>query len=324
MISILLPVYNGAKTLDETLHSILEQSFQQYELILVDDGSIDASESVYQKINDPRLKIYKKQNTGLASTLNYGLGLCKFDFVSRIDQDDLMENNFLSSHLEIFRKFPETICVTNWSTKINEKGEICGSIKPSTFSGIRRIDNLFLNKIVHSSVTFKKFEVIKLGGYPTDKNIQPPEDYLLWSKMFDNHKDPFYVIPKFLTRYRVTGNSMTQSNPKIAINAKSISKNNLLNFSFIQYNKNYSNWVDYVSSRMHVTDTRSELKYLFISIRILLRIFQINRIGFSWNSLLSFLDIFARIHLPNNLKSFGKLILSRLHTLGLFDYLIAK
>lgn len=316
MISILLPVYNGAGTLDKTLHSILEQDFQQYELILVDDGSIDASESVYQKINDPRFKIYKKQNTGLASTLNYGLGLCKFDFVSRIDQDDIMENNFLSSHLEIFTKYPETLCVTNWATKINEKDQICGYIKPSIDSGIRRIENLFLNKIVHSSVTFKKFAVIKLGGYPTDRNIQPPEDYLLWTKIFDNHKDPFYVIPKFLTRYRVTRKSMTHLNPKIAINAKSISKNNLLNVSFIQYNKNYSNWAEYACSRIHLTDTRNELKYFFISIRILLRIFQINRISFSWNSLVSFIDIFARIQLPNNLKSFGKLILSRLRILG--------
>ena len=316
MISILLPVYNGAETLDETLHSILEQDFQQYELILVDDGSFDASESVYQKINDPRFKFYKKRNTGLASTLNYGLSLCKFDFVSRVDQDDIMENNFLSSHLEIFTKYPETICVTNWATKINEKGEICGSIKPSIYSGIRRSENLFLNKIVHSSVTFRKFEVIKLGGYPTDRNIQPPEDYLLWNKMFDNHKDPFYVIPKFLTRYRVTRKSMTQLNPKIALNAKSISKNNLLNISFIQYNKNYSKWAEYASSRIHLADTRSELMYFFISIRILLRIFQINRIGFSLSSIISFLDIFARIHLPNNLKSIGKLILRRLRTLG--------
>lgn len=315
MISVLLPVYNGEKTLDETLRSIFNQDFSKYEVILVDDGSTDGSEFVYKKINDPRLKIYKKQNTGLAPTLNYGLSRCNFEFVSRIDQDDIMEKDFLSSHLEIFRMFPETICVTNWAIKINEKNEICGSIKPSNESGIRRIENLFINKIVHSAVTFKKFEVIKLGGYPTDENIQPPEDYLLWSKMFHNHKDPFYVIPKSLTRYRVTRKSMTQSNPKIAINAKSISKNNLLNVSFIQYSKNYSKWAEFASSRIHLTDTGNELKNFFISIRILLRLFKMNRINFSCNSLVSFLDIFAHIHLPNNLKSFGKLILSRLRTL---------
>jgi glycosyltransferase involved in cell wall biosynthesis len=315
VISVLLPVYNGEETLDETLRSILKQDFPQYEVILVDDGSTDESESVYKKINDPRLKIYKKQNTGLASTLNYGLSLCNFEFVSRIDQDDIMEKDFLSSHLEIFRKFPETICVTNWAIKINEQNEICGSIKPSIESGIRRIENLFFNKIVHSAVTFKKLEVFELGCYPTDRRIQPPEDYLLWSKLFENHKDPFYVIPKFLTRYRVTRKSMTQLNPKIALNAKLISQNNLLAISFIRDNKNYLNWVEYASSRVHISGTRNRLRHMLISIRILLRIFQFNSVGFSLKSLISFLDIFTRIQLPNNLKSVGKLIQSQLRTL---------
>ena len=96
MISILLPVFNGCKTLSETLDSIFDQNFKEFELLLVDDGSTDDSSEIYEKINDSRLRLFRKKQTGLASTLNYGIQRASYEFISRIDQDDIMHAERLS------------------------------------------------------------------------------------------------------------------------------------------------------------------------------------------------------------------------------------
>ena len=303
MITILLPVFNGFKTLSETLDSIFDQDFKDFELLLVDDGSTDNSSEIYERIPDTRLRIFKKKQTGLASTLNYGIQRASYEFISRIDQDDIMENDFITNHINAFKSNPSKICVTNWALKINEKSEIQGKIMPSINPNLQRFEILFLNKYVHSAVTFRKSVVLQLGGYPTDSKIQPPEDYFLWSKLFANYSDPFYVIPKFLTRYRVTSGSMTQSDLKIAKNAQAICVSNLSNCLNTK-NQNYLDWVRYASSRVHLIDSQNEIRRLPQTVWILLKLCYMNNVKFSWYSLASVLGLVGRISLPKNTKDF--------------------
>jgi glycosyltransferase involved in cell wall biosynthesis len=306
MISILLPVFNGFKTLSETLDSIFDQNFKNFELLLVDDGSTDNSSEIYEKIDDNRLRLFRKKQTGLASTLNYGIQRASYEFISRIDQDDLMENDFLTNHINAFKSNPSKICVTNWALKIDEKNKVKGEIKPSLNPNLQRLEILFLNKYVHSAVTFRKSEILKLGGYPTDSKIQPPEDYFLWSKLFVNYNDPFYVIPKFLTRYRVTSGSMTQSDSEIAKNAQAICVANLTNCLNTE-NKSHLEWVKYASYRIHRIDSKNEIKRLPQTILILVQLCNITNVKLSFYSLISVLGLVARICLPKNAKAFIRL-----------------
>jgi glycosyltransferase involved in cell wall biosynthesis len=305
MISILLPVHNGEDTLSQTLNSIFNQDFHNFELLLIDDGSSDQSSKIYNEYNDPRMRIFKNKQAGLAATLNFGLKEASFDLISRIDQDDLMEPNYLTKHLEVFRDYPKKICVTHWAWKIDEKGEICGKIMPSQDDALQQFEILFINKYVHSGITFKKSEVLKLGGYPTDISVQPPEDFFLWSKIFTSYNNPFYVIPLFLTRYRVRNNSMTQSNPVIAENAKNIALYNLSQL-LIHNGEKSSVWAHYASSMIHDQNSFSSIRQFPYTLLFVYKLFRTCNVKFSIASLRVLLEIIARIHLPHNLRNFVK------------------
>ncbi|MBK7981678.1 MAG: glycosyltransferase family 2 protein [Ignavibacteriae bacterium] len=95
MISVLLPVYNGEKYLSQSIKSILNQTFRDFEFIIVDDGSIDNTEKIVSSFHDTRIKYIKKDHTGLADTLNYGLKLANYDWVARMDADDISLPNRL-------------------------------------------------------------------------------------------------------------------------------------------------------------------------------------------------------------------------------------
>lgn len=310
MISIILPVRNGFKTISQTLDSIFSQSFKNFELILIDDGSRDKSASVYNTYEDHRLKLFKNEQMGLARTLNFGIRQATFDLISRIDQDDIMEVDYLSEHLNILQNLKSVVCVTNWARKINEANSVIGSIKPSENLDLQRVEIQFLNKYVHSAVSFRKSEVLKLGGYPTDPKLQPPEDYYLWSALFYNHYNPFHVIPKYLTRYRVTNGSMTQSDPEIAQRAKSIAYLNLC-YSLKNLGVQDREWANYASSRIHVLNTKNDFRRLIQTILIVTRLFKTNNVKFTASTVLSLLELIGRIHSPNFIRKFATIIFRR-------------
>jgi glycosyltransferase involved in cell wall biosynthesis len=101
--SVVVPTYNRANFLEKTLRSLLNQSFQNFEIIVVDDGSTDNTESHIQKIDDTRVRYYKKQNGGVSSARNYGLQFAKGDFINFFDSDDIAYPN----HLEEANKYIE-------------------------------------------------------------------------------------------------------------------------------------------------------------------------------------------------------------------------
>ncbi|MGL4452579.1 MAG: glycosyltransferase [Sarcina sp.] len=103
MISIILPVYNGEKYIQSAIKSVLAQTYQNLELIIVDDGSIDKTKEVINKFDDKRIKYIYQQNKGQAGARNKGLDLAKGDFIGFIDADDIYERNKLEEQIEILK-----------------------------------------------------------------------------------------------------------------------------------------------------------------------------------------------------------------------------
>src|SRR5437660_806769 len=89
LVSVLLPVYNGARFLEGGIESILSQSYRNIELIIINDGSSDDSAQIISKFHDPRIRAYSQENQGLAATLNRAIHLAKGEYLARQDQDDL-------------------------------------------------------------------------------------------------------------------------------------------------------------------------------------------------------------------------------------------
>ena len=105
-VSILLPVYNSETTIQETIDSILCQTYSDFELVIINDGSSDKSEQIIGQYSDKRIRYYKnEQNKGLIYTLNRGLDLCNGEYIARIDADDIM----LPTRLEKQTNYMDTL-----------------------------------------------------------------------------------------------------------------------------------------------------------------------------------------------------------------------
>ena len=156
MISILLPVYNGEKFLKSTINSMLNSTYKKFELVIVNDGSTDKSESIIKSFDDDRISLYYKSNSGLVDTLNYGIKKCSNEIIMRMDADDLIHPLKIEKQLKAFQK-SDTILMGTEGYLINNNDEVTGNIKlPYSHSDIL---NSLLNlkpSFIHPSImTYK-------------------------------------------------------------------------------------------------------------------------------------------------------------------------
>lgn len=112
-IDILIPTYNGAKWIKDTIYSILSQNFKDFKIIISDDASTDNTISLIKKIKDSRIKIYShQQNLGYPGNLQRGRGYCQSEFLFLMGQDDILAKNILKKYINIFKKYPQIGAIT--------------------------------------------------------------------------------------------------------------------------------------------------------------------------------------------------------------------
>lgn len=216
--SVILPVFNGAKYLTAAIESILNQSYQNFELIIIDDGSTDNSWGIIQHYSDnPKVKSVRQENVGLAKTLNTGISLAKYDFIARQDQDDISLLDRFETQKEFLLEYPLTDVVGSWAQVLEEDKLVNRFlIHPTEDKNIKSFA-IFDTPFVHTSVIIKKSSVIKAGLYSEDPSLQPPEDYELWTRMALNFN--FANIPKVLIHYREVKGSMSRKpGPSFKVN----------------------------------------------------------------------------------------------------------
>lgn len=211
LVSVVMPIYNGAADLQRSLDTVLSQSFTDFEVIAINDGSKDDSASLLNAVKDPRVRVIHQDNQGLAATLNRGLGLSRGKLIARQDQDDL-------SHLERFGKQWTYLNDHPDCVLLGTAAEIWVGDDPSGRAHDHPIEHellafdlLFNNPFVHSSIMMPKNAVLEVGGYTTDKSRQPPEDYELWSRLA--RKGRVANLPERLLVYREVPQSMSRTGP---------------------------------------------------------------------------------------------------------------
>lgn len=211
LISVLLPVYNGAADVQKSIKSILDQTFQDFELIIVNDGSTDGSACVLESICDPRIRLYHQSNIGLAGTLNRGIELARGVYIARQDQDDLSCPDRFEKQVAYLQKNQDCILLgTAAEIWVGDQKTDRAHDHPIEHSELA-FDLLFNNPFVHSSVMMPRDAVLKIGGYSTDKLRQPPEDYELWSRMARYGR--VANLAERLLIYREVAHSMSRSGP---------------------------------------------------------------------------------------------------------------
>jgi len=187
-VSVLMPVYNGERFLREAIDSILHQTYRDFELLILNDGSTDASLTIINSYTDPRIRLIdNEQNRGLTATLNRGLEEASSDLIARQDADDLSSPNRLAKQVEFFKHHPDVALLGTQARFIDERGYSSGSILQRACSHDSiKWDLLFDNSFTHSSVMFRKRVVQgELGGY--DETFSYCQDYELWSRVATSH-----------------------------------------------------------------------------------------------------------------------------------------
>ena len=188
-VSVLMPAYNAGKYIDESIQSVLAQTFQDWELLIVNDGSTDDTVLRVESYDDPRIRLLNNpENLRLIKTLNRGLDHAQGELIARLDSDDNATPRRLELQVKALDDHPNWAMVGAHSNVINSEGGLLKPGKechlPSSVNGVR-FSCMLRNSFRHSAVTFRKQVVMDLGGYPSD--MQDVEDYALWSMVIEKH-----------------------------------------------------------------------------------------------------------------------------------------
>ena len=208
LVSVVLPVYNGQQYLKDAIDGVLSQSFTDFELIIINDGSVDATGEIARTYSDPRIRYFEQINQGTAATRNYGIQLARGKYIAYLDHDDLCLAGRLEKQVDFLNSHPD-VALVGAAAEIWVGGKRSDRYhRHPVDSNIINFEALFDNRFVNSSVMFHRSVVNKLGGYSSEKSRQPPEDYELWSRMIRKHK--MVNLPDVLTGYREVPGSMSR------------------------------------------------------------------------------------------------------------------
>ena len=215
-VSVIIPVYNGASYLVETVKSVQKSNYKNFEIILVDDGSKDKSKALCRKLEKKykNVKFYGfKRNRGLASSLNYAVKKAKGEFIARINQDDIMMPNRLTEQIKFFKDNPDYVVVGGDITLFDENYRFVDDISfPKTDSDIRN-QWLLMSPYADPTVMYKKSAYLKTKGY--QKYYWPADDVHMWYQLGQVGK--LANINKVLTRVRWHNEAGSIASHKIQI-----------------------------------------------------------------------------------------------------------
>ena len=211
-----MPVFNAEKFLREAIDSIIDQSFTNWELLIINDGSTDSSESIIQSYTDKRIQYYKNdQNIGLISTLNKGIGLCTGNYIARMDADDISEKDRFKAQLAFLEKNEDYAMCGSYAKVIDENNNETGKILNLQTNDFLQINLLFSVPFIHPSMMFRS-KVLKNNYF--DPEYKHAEDYELWCRIANNYK--IANIPDYLLRYRWHMNNVSVTYSEIQENIK--------------------------------------------------------------------------------------------------------
>ena len=180
IVSIIVPCYNQAEYLDECLQSVLHQTYENWECIIVNDGSPDNTDEVVKKwiIKDSRFKYYYQENAGVSSARNLGILKSIGEYILPLDGDDKIAENYIKQAIEVFIK-DDLLKVVY--CKAEKFGDEMGEWDLPSFS----LKSLALDNMIFSSALFKRRDWQKVGGYD-DKMLDGLEDWEFWIAILKN------------------------------------------------------------------------------------------------------------------------------------------
>jgi len=229
LVSVVIPVYNSEKFLEECLDSILTQTYQNIEIIAVDDGSTDSSPDILERYSD-KINIISQKNQGLASALNLGISKMKGSWFKWFSPDDVMYSNTIETLIDEAKNHPDnTIIYSNWNI-IDDAGNTLREFHESNYNELSEFDfNLRLldgqqinvNTTLIPAIFLKKYGIREL-----DEPVAIDYDFFLRSALL--HDVKFHLISQPLVKYRIHSDQLSHKNISKTLNYISEIKDEIL------------------------------------------------------------------------------------------------
>jgi len=229
LVSVVIPVYNSEKFLEECLDSILTQTYQNIEIIAVDDGSTDSSPDILERYSD-KINIISQKNQGLASALNLGISKMKGDWFKWFSPDDVMHSNTIKTLIDETKNHSDNIILySNWNI-IDDTGNTLREFHESNYNELSEFDfNLRLldgqqinvNTTLIPAIFLKKYGIREL-----DEPVAIDYDFFLRSALL--HDVRFHLISQPLVKYRIHSDQLSHKNISKTLNYISEIKDEIL------------------------------------------------------------------------------------------------
>ncbi len=209
-VSVIIPTFNSAEFIEEAINSVLNQSYQNFEIIVVDDSSLDRTVDIVSELskNESRISLYKIEHAGRPSVpRNVGINNAKGELVAFLDSDDVWTKDKLEEQIKYFNKYPNLIFVYSMSVTFGLTNIFSNNFEvlPLLFKAAKSREELIKkgNSITCSSVVVKLTALNRVNGFDEDPQLKAVEDYDLWIRL--SELDDFYFIPRILVKYRIHG-----------------------------------------------------------------------------------------------------------------------
>jgi glycosyltransferase involved in cell wall biosynthesis len=180
-VSVLMSVHDGAPSVGEAVASVLGQTAGDLELIVVDDGSADATPDLLAAVRDGRLRVVRQERTGLTRALNRALGLARAPLVARLDADDVALPERLAYQRAFLERAPDVGLLGTAARELDAAGRFLRVVLPPVDDTALRRALIRANPFVHSSVMARRALLERAGGY--DETLPVAQDYDLWMRL---------------------------------------------------------------------------------------------------------------------------------------------
>ncbi|MBD2464447.1 glycosyltransferase [Oscillatoria sp. FACHB-1407] len=211
-ISVITPVYNGEKTIRETIASVLNQTFTDFEYIIINDSSDDQTLEIIASFSDPRIQVFSYPKGNLPISRNRGITHASGEYLAFLDADDVWTPDKLEAQLNALKANPEAAVAYSWTDYIDEYSQFLRVGSHFTANQDVYAQLLLMNFIENGSNTLIKAEAIaQVGGF--DPNLPSAEDWDMWLRLAAQY--PFVAVPKVQVLYRVSSQAMTRNIPRM-------------------------------------------------------------------------------------------------------------
>ena len=208
LVSVIIPAFNVEKYIEETVSSVLNQTYTNFEIIVIDDSSTDKTPEIIENISkkNSRVKLFSIEHAGRpAVPRNFGISKAHGELIAFLDSDDLWAKEKLSAQIGILEKYPELIFVYSMRVTFGKVSLFSPhyEVLPLLHKAARSYDDLISkgNSITCSSVLIKKKYLEEVNGFDEDPELKAVEDYDLWLRL--SKSGSFGFIPRIHTYYRV-------------------------------------------------------------------------------------------------------------------------